>query len=230
MPRNVDVLLWSDNVITQSVKTALNNVVDITLFDQKHTYLGFFPDVVVLTEPDVVKMLRERLNAKNQYPDAKIIYIRKKVDITIISIGMLVGFDGLLDTGVKPPELVKMLHALGEVPADQLTQRRRSRILLDLYRDKTHSDLTCRQLAILSCLVRGLSRTEIAELLNTTRGDVYIAECLICKRLGITTKEFITADMIAKYGAVLVDGDYKHYKIPARLKRPGYYLLPRFYD
>ena len=230
MHKVVDILLWNNDPIAKSVKNCLQKKTDMLLFDQNCTYNGFLPDIVVITAKDIIKALQNRLDAKEAYPTAKIVYVRHTIDAAVIGITMLVGFDGLISTKVTATELYKMLCVLGETPKFELSARKRSRLIIDQFNEHKDQEFTFRQYAILCGLVRNLSHKEIAKLLNTTTGDVYIAECLICQHLGISKSQLTSPDMVRKYGAVEMEPKYKVYTFPSRVKRPGYYLIPKFFD
>ena len=228
MNKNTDVLLWEINDIANTIKNCLKHSVDITLFDQKHTFPGFLPDIVILTTKDIIKALQHRILIKQQYPHAKLLYVKQTINPTVMSIAMLVGFDGIFDLSIKSHELEQILCTIGQTSSTVLSQRKRSRLILDQYKDFNEEKLTFRQLAILCGIVRNLPHKDIAQLMNTTKGDVFIQECLICKTLGLTPKELHTPAMIKRYGAVEMEIPYKAYTIPSRLKRPGFYIIPRF--
>ena len=230
MHKNVDVLLWEMNDIALTVRNCLQSSTNITLFDKKHTFAGFLPDIVLLTQKDIINALKARLDALKQYPNAKIIHIKQTVDLTVVSIAMLTELDGLISLGITKYNLEKVFLTLGEASQESLTQRRRSRMLVDQFKDYNKEGFTFRQLAILCGLVRNLKHSEIAELLNTSKGDVFINECMICKKLKVSPEDLHTPEMIKKYGAIEVGLKYKTYIIPAHVKRPGYYIIPRFYE
>lgn len=230
MHKNVDVLIWETNDIALSVMNCLRGNTDITLFDQKHTFPGFCPDIIVLPQKDIINALYGRIDALNRYPKAKIVHIKQTIDITVISIAMLVGFDGLVNTDVTKDDLAKILLTLGESTDEQISNRKRSRLIIDQFKDYNSYDFTFRQLAILCGLVRNIKHVELAKLLNTTKGDIFINECLICKKLNLKPEELHTPYMLKIYGALEQEVPYKTYTIPSRTKRPGYYIIPRFYD
>ena len=230
MIRNIDILLWKQDVVSLAVKRALQSYADITLFAQNHTYNGFYPDLVVITDTDVYNALQSRLGALTAYPDAKIVYIKHNIDQSVVGVSMLVGFDGLISTSVKKEDLYKIVHALAESPKSNIQPRKRSNLIIQTTKGIVSEQFTLRQLAILCLLTRHIDYKTISKLLCTTTGDVYITENVVCSRLGIQKSQLSSYAMLYKYGSVEPGFKSKTYKIEPVMRRPGYFLVPRFYE
>lgn len=229
MNRNIDILFINNDEITVALTRVLQKYTDITLFEQNDTYKGFLPDIVVITATDIQNALKQRLEAVSLYPDVKLVYVRKHIDATILGVCMLTGFDGIVDTNLTGDAVYRILHSLAESPKTYISPKKRANLIVQHTSSFNTTQFTLRQLAILSLLTRDLDYKTISTLLCTTTADVFIAEGIICSKLRIPRSSLKSYKMLCKYGAIERGIPYKSYKIEPVMRRPGYFLVPRFY-
>lgn len=227
--RNIDVLLWEDNITARSISRVLDKYPDITLFTQNSLFDGFFPDLIILTHPDPYSGLNQRLDALIKYPGTPIMYIRDSLDIVALSALFLSGIEYLISGDSTGEEIHRCIVVAGNTAKDQWSQKQRTRFLNQKYATISGEKLSCRELAVVGGLVRAYKREKLAMLLGITLTDVNIMCYSSCKKLGIRTRDLHSVKFIKRFGSLESSVTTKKYNIKTVRKRPGYFVIPKLW-
>lgn len=224
---NVDVLLYQNDPLTLSLTRVLQKYPDLTLFTLD-SIGDIVPDIIIFTETDPYRCVQQVREVPVAHRCSKFVYMRKYFDCVTIGLMQYIGIINLLSTELKPHEIHSCLKTIGVAPVSEMSRKKVTKFYNKYYGYMLRDGITFKQHMVLGARVRGYSWRKTHALLGMNHMRFNLEVNLARKILGLSTKDTRSIANALKYGGIVVEDRFRHYRIPANARyKHGYYLLPR---